>query len=108
MLIAVSSLLSTIQCISVLCNHALYGVPALSDATTVAQTLPFVKLDPDHQLDATRMFGEPSFFTPKFNGQINLWGTKMVQLPRMWRFSRYILHLFLGIALRDINLSGST
>lgn len=72
---------------SILCAENLYGKPLLSDAVTISNNLPYVKLDPDHQMDAGRIFAEPAFFTPKFQGLLNTWDSAMVQLPRVWRYS---------------------
>lgn len=72
---------------SILCAANLYGKPLLSDALTISKNLPYVKSDPDHQMDAGRIFAEPAFFTPKFQGLLNTWGSAMVQLPRVWRYS---------------------
>lgn len=71
---------------SILCAANLYGKPLLSDALTISKNLPYVKSDPDHQMDAGRIFAEPAFFTPKFQGLLNTWGSAMVQLPRVWRY----------------------
>lgn len=72
---------------SILCAKDLYGRPLLSDALTISNSLPYVKSDPDHQMDAGRIFAEPAFFTPKFQGLLNTWNSAMVQLPRVWRYS---------------------
>lgn len=72
---------------SYLCAEHLYGRPLLSDAIAISKTLPYVKSDPDHQMDAVRIFAEPAFFTPKFQGLLNTWSSAMVQLPRVWRYS---------------------
>ena len=72
---------------SIICAQNLYGSPLLSDAIALGRTLPFVKSDPEHQMDAVRIFAEPAFFTPKFQGLLNRWNTPMVQLPRVWRYS---------------------
>ncbi|KAM0802391.1 hypothetical protein BDR22DRAFT_887623 [Usnea florida] len=85
-LLFLSTLLLPIQSNSILCAGDLYGKPLLSDALTLAHALPYVKSDPDHQMDAGRTFAEPAFFTPKFQGLLNIWDTSMVQLPLVWRF----------------------
>ena len=86
-----STLLLPIQSNSILCTGDLYGKPLLSDALTLAHTLPYVKSDPDHQMDAGRTFAEPAFFTPKFQGLLNIWDTSMVQLPLVWRFRKFLI-----------------
>lgn len=73
---------------SILCAENLYGRPLLSDATTISNNLPYVKSDPNHQMDAGRIFAEPAFFAPKFQGLRNTWSSAMVQLPRVWRYRK--------------------
>ena len=90
-LLFLSTLPLPIQSTSILCAGDLYGKPLLSDALTLTNTLPYVKSDPDHQMDAGRMFAEPAFFTPKFQGLLNTWDTAMVQLPLVWRFRRFLI-----------------
>ncbi|KAF6220289.1 hypothetical protein HO133_003421 [Letharia lupina] len=53
---------------------------------TIRNNLPYVKVDPYDQMDAPRMFAEPAFFTPKFQGLRNTWRSAIEQLPRVWRF----------------------
>ena len=77
-----------VQCSSLLCGSNLYGVPSLSDSLTVASRLPYVKEDPDGEMDLPRIFAEPSFFQPKFRTMQNTWPSKMVQLPTIWRYSQ--------------------
>ncbi|CAF9908717.1 MAG: hypothetical protein ALECFALPRED_004911 [Alectoria fallacina] len=90
---------------SILCAENLYGKPLLSDAVTISNNLPYVKLDPDHQMDAGRIFAEPAFFTPKFQGLLNTWDSAMVQLPRVWRYrSARIALLFYANAAGKVPL----
>ena len=72
---------------SLICAVNLYGRPLLSDAIAISKTLPYVKSDPTHQMDARRVFAEPAFFTPRFQGMLNPLESAMVQLPRVWRYS---------------------
>ena len=88
-LLFLSTLPLPVQSNSILCAGDLYGKPLLTNALTLANTLPYVKSDPDHQMDAGRTFAEPAFFTPKFQGLINTWDTAMVQLPLVWRFRKF-------------------
>lgn len=90
---------------SYLCAESLYGRPLLSDAIAISKTLPYVKSDPDHQMDAVRIFAEPAFFTPKFQGLLNTWSSAMVQLPRVWRYrSARIAVLFYANAAGEVPL----
>ena len=86
---ALSLSISKIITKSIICSPELYGRPSASDSATVARALPFVKDDPDDELSAGRIFAEPGVFRPRFSALENKWETKMVQLPMIWRFSRW-------------------
>ena len=90
-LLFLSTLPLPVQSNSILCAGDLYGKPLLTNALTLANTLPYVKSDPDHQMDAGRTFAEPASFTPKFQGLLNTWDTAMVQLPLVWRFRKSLI-----------------
>ena len=89
-LLALLTLSLPIHSLSVFCSRNLYGRPQLSDVITLGNDLPYVKSDPDGNVRARRTFAEPAFFTPKFQGLINQWQMSMVQLPRVWRFRKFI------------------
>ena len=86
-----STLPLPVQSNSIVCAGDLYGKPLLTNVLTLANTLPYVKTDPDHQMDAGRTFAEPAFFTPKFQGLLNTWDTSMVQMPLIWRFRKSLI-----------------
>lgn len=89
---AVALLTSLAQCTSIICSSKMYGRPTIPDAAAVVQAMPFATKDPDDQMAATRIFAEPAFLTPSFNYLRNDWSTRMVQLPMIWRFSRFPTH----------------
>ena len=89
MLLALLALLTlplSIQSLSILCAGNLYGQPRPADALALSKSLPYMKSDPDGDMDKVRIFAEPEFFTPRFHGLVNRWETDMVQLPRVWRY----------------------
>ena len=75
---------------SVVCAAQIYGQPNPADVNNVLSAVPYAKLDPENQANAARVFAEPSFFSPRFQPLENKWQTSMVQLPLVWRYSRYI------------------
>ena len=75
---------------SLLCAGNLYGKPKLSDTITLGGYLPYVKSDPEGNMNAGRTFAEPAFFDPKFQGLMNTRDTSMVQLPLVWRFRKFL------------------
>ena len=73
---------------SLICSNDVYGRPELADSAVITEKLPFVKNDPDGQLDAFRLFAEPGLFQPRFSALKNPYASRMVQLPAIWRFSK--------------------
>lgn len=88
-LYAVALLSSLGQCTSIKCSYNMYGRPTASDAAAVVRAMPFATKDPDGQMAATRIFAEPAYLKPSFNYLKNEWPTRMVQLPMIWRFSKF-------------------
>lgn len=88
-LCVVALLSSLAQCSSIKCSYNMYGRPSTSDAAAVVQAMPFARKDPDDQMAATRIFAEPTYLKPSFNYLKNEWPTRMVQLPMIWRFSKF-------------------
>lgn len=99
-LLALVLLTTLTQCTSIVCSSNLYGQPSASDVAAVAQAMPYVKSDPDGEMDATRTFAEPAFFTRSFSALKNSWPTRMVQLPLIWRFSGFPLCALRGCDLQ--------
>ena len=73
---------------SLICSDDIYGRPAVADSATITEKLPFIKNDPDRQMDAFRIFAEPGSFHPRFSAFRNPYASRMVQLPMIWRFSK--------------------
>lgn len=86
LLVALVALPLSIQSLSILCAGNVYGKPRPADVLALSKSLPYMKYDPDGDMDKVRIFAEPEFFTPRFHGLVNTWETDMVQLPRVWRY----------------------
>ncbi len=69
----------------IICDDKLYGNINLGECSVTHGLLPGGRSPPAPWIDAPRIFAEPQFLQPPFTGLANPYGTKMVQLPKIWR-----------------------
>ena len=73
------------------CEAGIYGTPNIQDCRQALTWIPYIQESDSNQAAQPRIFAEPQYMLPPFNGVYNAHRpSAIVQVPKIWKHSTYL------------------
>ena len=94
-LLGIRMLAQLASCSIPLCNGYIYGIPDPSDCSRALEKIPYATSRGDDGITAPHLFVEPQMMPNPFGFVSNTYRpNKIIQLPKIWKYSKSLLPNF--------------